>query len=114
MRDYIFPTIAIALVLTLGACSTNGQSSQSRQSSQIVQRRACAPGEKHPWCMQLAQTQPLGAAPYGLDKSSPTNPEMEDDHTPYPTNPALSYTGPSPSTFPGLNNFSGIGGMHIH
>ena len=60
------------------------------------------------------QTQPLGAAPYGLDKSGPTNPEMEDDHTPYPTNPALSYTGPSPSTFPGLNNFSGIGGMHIH
>jgi hypothetical protein len=40
--------------------------------------------------MQMAQTKPLGAAPYGLESTGPTNPEMRDDYPPYPRNPALS------------------------
>ena len=44
--------------------------------------------------MQMAQTKPLGAAPYGLENTGPTNPEMQDDNTPYPRNPALPLITP--------------------
>jgi hypothetical protein len=93
MRKYISTTIAIALMLGLSACSTAGQGGPS--TLQVEQREACTRGEKHPWCMQMAQTRPLGAAPYGLENTGPTNPEMRDDTTPYPTNPALPLQPPS-------------------
>ena len=63
-------------MLTLSACSTNSQNAQSAQNTQIQQRRACTQGDKHPWCMQMAQTRPLGAAPYGLENNEPTNPAL--------------------------------------
>ena len=88
MQKYICTTIAIGLMLALSACSTNSQNSQTAQT--IQQRRACAQGDRHPWCMQMAQTRPLGAAPYRLENPEPTNPEMDPDRPPYPTNPALN------------------------
>ena len=88
MVKYISTTIAIALLLSLSSCSTANRTGPS--TLQVVQREACSQGQKHPWCMQMAQTKPLGAAPYGLENTGPTNPEMRDDITPYPTNPALS------------------------
>ena len=109
MKRYTSPAIAIALLLGLSACSTTGAGGQSAQT--VQQRRACTAGDKHPWCMQLAQTRPLGAAPYGLENTAPTNPEMQEDNPPYPTNPALNYRGPNSSSFPGLSGFSGV---HIH
>ena len=100
MRKYISTTIAIALMLGLSACSTSGQGSQSTQAV-IQQRRACTQGDKHPWCMQMAQTRPLGAAPYGLENNEPTNPEMDPDRPSYPRNPALPLITP------------GIGGIRM-
>jgi len=85
MLKYLSTTIAISLMLIASACATNGNQSQTAQ-----QRQACTAGDQHPWCMQMAQTKPLGAAPYGLESTGPTNPEMRDDNTPYPRNPALS------------------------
>ena len=112
MRKYICTIIAIGSLLSLSACSTNSQNAQNAQTAQtthtIQQRRACTQGDKHPWCMQMAQTRPLGAAPYGLENNEPTNPEMQEDETPYPTNPALNYRGPNASSFPGLSGFSGV------
>jgi hypothetical protein len=40
--------------------------------------------------MQLAQTRPLGS----WDSNGPTNPEMTNDVTPYPRNPALPLITP--------------------
>lgn len=108
MRRYVSSTIAIALLLGLSACSTAGKGGPSTQA--VIQRRACTQGDTHPWCLQLAQTRPLGAAPYGPENTEPTNEEMQ-DKTPYPTNPALNYRGPNSSSFPGLAGFSGV---HIH
>lgn len=105
MQKLISTTIAIALLLGLSACSTTSQNAQT-----VQQRQACNAGDKHPWCMQMAQTKPLGAAPYGLESTGPTNPEMRDDKTPYPRNPALSYTGIGPTTFSG-SSFSGLSGI---
>jgi hypothetical protein len=100
MGRYISTTIAIALMLGLSACSTAGQGGQSTHAV-LQQRRACTQGDQHPWCMQMAQTRPLGAAPYGLENTGPANPEMRDDNTPYPTNPALPLITP------------GIGGIRM-
>ena len=108
MGKYISTTIAIAVILGLSACSTNNQNAQNSTAQTIQQRRACTQGDRHPWCMQMAQTRPLGAAPYGLENNQPTNPEMQEDETPYPTNPALNYRGPNASSFPGLGGFSGV------
>jgi len=82
MPKYISTTIAISLLLILAGCSANNQT--------VQQKQACNVGDQHPWCMQLAQTRPLGSYPYGLESNGPTNPEMQDDNTPYPRNPALS------------------------
>lgn len=87
MSKYISTMITISMLLSISACSTTNHSGPS--TLQVEQREACDRGEKHAWCMQLAQTRPLGAAPYGLENTEPTNPEMRDDITPYPTNPAL-------------------------
>jgi hypothetical protein len=87
MSKYISTIVALTLV-GLSSCSTTNRTGPS--TLQVEQREACSQGQKHPWCMQLAQTKPLGAAPYGLENTEPTNPEMRDDTTPYPRNPALS------------------------
>ena len=90
MVKYISTTIAISLLLIASGCSTNNSSNSPTQ-----QVTACHAGDPHPWCMQMAQTRPLGAAPYGLENNNgPTNPEMQDDNTPYPRNPALPLTSP--------------------
>ena len=94
MRKYIFMVIAMGLLLSVSACSTSSQNAQTAQSTQIQQRRACTQGDKHPWCMQMAQTRPLGAAPYGLENNEPANPEMDPDRPTYPTNPALPLITP--------------------
>ena len=108
MQKLISTAIALSIVLIAAGCSTSNQT--------VQQKQACTVGDQHPWCMQLAQTKPLGAAPYGLESNGPTNPEMSNDTPPYPTNPALSYTGIGPATFPGLNgspNIGNLGGMHM-
>lgn len=83
MQKFITTTIAISLLLIAGGCSTN-----SNQT--VQQRRACTAGDPHPWCMQLAQTRPLGSP----DEPGANNPEMRDDNTPYPRNPALPLITP--------------------
>jgi hypothetical protein len=85
MQKFASTTIAISILLIFSGCSTNNQT--------VQQRQACAVGDQHPWCMQMAQTKPLGASPYGLESTGPTNPEMRDDIMPYPRNPALSLAG---------------------
>jgi len=77
--------LAMASVLmALGGCA----SSSSNQT--VQQQQACTAGAPHPWCMQLAQTKPLGS----WDSNGPTNPEMQNDVTPYPRNPALPLITP--------------------
>jgi hypothetical protein len=100
MQRFMLATVAIALLFA-SACATNGSQTQTAQ-----QRQACRTGDRHPWCMQMAQTKPLGATPYGLEPTEPTNPEMRDDYPPYPRNPALPLVSPGIS---GLNT-GGIGG----
>ncbi|HZC46644.1 MAG TPA: hypothetical protein VE243_09215 [Candidatus Acidoferrum sp.] len=104
MQRFTLATIALSLLLSASACATNGNQTQTAQ-----QRQACRTGDRHPWCMQMAQTRPLGAAPYGLtEPTESTNPEMRDDNPPYPRNPAL------PLQTPGINlNIGGIGGGGI-
>ena len=104
MQKLISTAIAFSIVLIAAGCTSNNQT--------VQQRQACTVGDKHPWCMQMAQTKPLGAAPYGLESTGPTNPEMRDDNTPYPRNPALSYTGIPAGTFGGLNGSPMGGGFH--
>ena len=87
MQKYISTAIAISILLIASGCSTNNGTLTAQQV------QACHAGNPHPWCLQLAQTKPLGAAPYGLESTGPTNPEMQDDNTPYPRNPALSIMG---------------------
>ena len=82
MPKYISTIIALSILLILSGCSSNSQT--------VQQRRACTAGDPHPWCMQLAQTKPLGS----WDSNGPTNPEMRDDFTPYPRNPALPLQTP--------------------
>ena len=94
MGKYICTIIVIGSLLTLSACSTNNQNAQNSTAQTIQQRRACTQGDPHPWCMQMAQTRPLGAAPYGLENNEPTNPEMDPDRPTYPTNPALPLITP--------------------
>ncbi len=89
MRKNISTAIAISLLLIASGCSTNNSNPSTTQQVQ-----ACHAGDPHPWCMQMAQTKPLGAAPYGLENTGPTNPEMQDDTTPYPRNPALPLITP--------------------
>jgi hypothetical protein len=96
---FISTTIVLSVLLVAAGCSPSNQV--------VQQRQACTAGEHHPWCMQLAQTKPLGAAPYGLESNAPANPEMEEDHQPYPTNPAL----PLVSVGGSLPNVGGVGGI---
>ncbi len=105
MQKLISTAIALSILLIAAGCTSNNQT--------VQQRQACTVGDQHPWCMQMAQTKPLGAAPDGLESNGPTNPEMRDDNTPYPTNPALSYRGIPSGTFGGLNGnpIGGMGGM---
>jgi hypothetical protein len=102
MRKYFLTTIAIGLMFSLSACSTNSQDAQAAQNSQVQQIRACTQGDQHPWCMQMAQTRPLGAAPYGLENSQPTNPEMDPDRPQYPINPALQLINRGPIMMGGM------------
>ena len=106
MQKLLVPTLAISLLMLAAGCSSNSQT--------VQQREACTSGDPHPWCMQLAQTRPLGST-NGPEATGPNNPEMRDDYPPYPTNPALSYTGLGATTFSasssGLGSISGIGGM---
>jgi hypothetical protein len=107
MKKLIPTAIALSILLIAAGCSTNNQT--------VQQRQACAVGDQHPWCMQLAQTKPLGAASNGSESTWPTNPEMQEGKPPYPTNPALSITTIPSSTFGGLNGSPSIGsfgGMH--
>jgi hypothetical protein len=104
MQKLISTAIAFSIILIAAGCTSNNQT--------VQQRQACTVGDKHPWCMQMAQTKPLGAAPYGLESTGPTNPEMRDDNTPYPRNPALSYTGIPSGSFGGLNGSPMGGGFH--
>jgi hypothetical protein len=80
MLKFIFATIAISILLIAAGCAPNNQTVQER----------CTVGDPHPWCVQLAQTKPLGS----WDSNGPTNPEMQEDLMPYPTNPALSLQTP--------------------
>lgn len=82
MRKYVFTTIALSILVMAAGCTSSSQT--------VQQRQVCTAGDPHPWCMQMAQTKPLGAAPYGLESKGPANPEMRDDNFPYPRNPALS------------------------
>ena len=76
-------TIAISMLIASG-CAANNQTAQQKQ--------ACTAGDPHPWCMQLAQTRPLGS----WDSNGPTNIEMQDpyDSVEYPRNPALDLIVP--------------------
>jgi hypothetical protein len=105
MQKLVITTIAMSLLLLVGGCSSNSQT--------VQQRQACTTGDPHPWCMQMAQTKPLGTSPYGLENKDPTNPEMRDDITPYPVNPALSIRGEGvgPTTFSGSSGYSGLGSI---
>ncbi len=89
MRKLISATITLSFMLIASGCATHGN-----QTAQQQQQQACTAGAPHPWCMQLAQTRPLGS----WDSNGPTNPEMRDDNTPtpYPYNPALmlAHRGP--------------------
>ena len=75
-------TIALSILLTAAGCTANNQT--------VQQQQRCTAGDPHPWCVQLAQTKTLGT----WDSTGPTNPEMRDDTTPYPRNPALQLRGP--------------------
>jgi len=107
MQKLISTAIALSILLIAAGCSTSNQT--------VQQKQACAAGDPHPWCMQLAQTKPLDAQD-GSESTWPTNPEMHDDNPPYPPNPALSMTRIPASTFNGLGgsiNLGGLGGMHM-
>ena len=104
MPKLISTTIALSFLLIAAGCSSNNQT--------VQQKQACTVGDPHPWCMQMAQTQPLGAASNGTESTGPTNPEMRDDFPAYPTNPALSYRGIGAGTFGGLNGNPIGGGFH--
>ncbi|MGA7871255.1 MAG: hypothetical protein WCA22_10180 [Candidatus Binatus sp.] len=86
MQKLALTTIALSILLIATGCTPGNQT--------VQQVQACAAGNPHPWCMQMAQTKPLGAAPYGLESNAPTNPEMQEDTTPYPRNPALPLQTP--------------------
>jgi hypothetical protein len=91
MQKLLSTTIAISFLLIASGCSTNGSTSNGQTAQQ---RQACTTGDPHPWCMQLAQTKPLGAAAPGSESNFPTNPEMQDEGPAYPRNPALAlHTG---------------------
>jgi hypothetical protein len=84
MQKLLSTTIALSILLIASGCSTNNQTAQQKQ--------ACTAGDFHPWCMQLAQTKPLGS----WDSTGPANPEMQDpnDNLLYPRNPALQLITP--------------------
>ena len=86
MPKYRSTIISISTLLIVSGCTPNNQT--------VQQQQRCTVGDQHPWCLQLAQTKPLGASPYGLESTAPVNPEMEEDHTPYPRNPALPLITP--------------------
>jgi hypothetical protein len=102
MQKLFIPTLAISLLMLAAGCSSNSQT--------VQQREACTSGDPHPWCMQLAQTRPLGST-NGPEATGPNNPEMRDDYPPYPTNPALRYNGPGPTTLSGSAGYSGLGSI---
>ncbi len=106
MQKLVIATIAISLLMLVAGCSSNG-------SQTVQQRQACTAGDPHPWCMQMAQTKPLGASPSGQEPTFPTNPEMRDDVTPYPVNPALAIRGEGvgPTTLTGSSGYSGLGSL---
>jgi len=83
MQKLIYATIALSIFLSASGCSTTNNQT-------VQQKQACTAGNPHPWCMQMAQTRPLGS----WDSHGPTNPEMQDDTTPYPRNPALQLITP--------------------
>jgi hypothetical protein len=93
MRKIISTTIALSFLLIVGGCATN---SANTGAQTVQQKQACTAGSPHPWCMQMAQTRPLGS----WDSNGPTNPEMRDDNTPYPRNPA------TPLITPGFRPFT--------
>ncbi|HKN01986.1 MAG TPA: hypothetical protein VJX23_15825 [Candidatus Binataceae bacterium] len=92
MQKLMLTTIALSILLVASGCTTNNQT--------VQQKQACTAGNPHPWCMQLAQTKPLGS----WDSNGPTNPEMREDNTPYPRNPALQLITPGhgPLTIGGM------------
>jgi hypothetical protein len=92
MRQYFSTAIALSILLFAAGCSSNSQSAQ--------QHPACAPGDQYPQCMQMAQTKTPGAAPYGLQSTGPTNPDMQDYDTSYPRNPAVRLITPGISGMP--------------
>ena len=82
MPKFKSATIAISILLIAGGCAPNNQT--------VQQQQRCTAGDPHPWCVRLAQTKPLGT----WDSAGPTNPEMREDFTPYPRNPALPLQTP--------------------
>jgi hypothetical protein len=92
VRRYFSTTIALSILLIAAGCAPDNQAAQQRQ--------ACAPGAQHPWCEQMAQTRTPGAAPYGLESTGPTNPDMRDYDTSYPRNPAVELITPGISGLP--------------
>jgi hypothetical protein len=84
MQKYISMIAATFVLLILSGCAS------TNQNQTVQQKQACTAGAPHPWCMQLAQTRPLGS----WDSNGPTNPEMTNDVTPYPRNPALPLITP--------------------
>jgi hypothetical protein len=86
MRQYFSIIIALSILLIAAGCAPDNQAAQQRQ--------ACGPDEQHPWCEQMAQTRAPGAAPYGLESTGPTNPDMRDYDTTYPRNPAVELITP--------------------
>ncbi len=93
MRQYFSTAIALSILLVLAGCAPDNQAAQQRQ--------ACAPGDQHPWCEQMAQTKTPGAAPYGLQSTTwPTNPDMRDYDTPQPINPPVQLISPGIAPMP--------------
>jgi hypothetical protein len=84
MTKYISTIAVTSMLLILGGCAS------SNQNQTVQQQQACTAGAPHPWCMQLAQTKPLGS----WDANGPTNPEMQNDVMPYPPNRSLQLITP--------------------
>jgi len=87
MRKFISRTIAISILLIACGCTPNNQTAMQQP---VMQQERCTVGDQHPWCMQLVKTKSLGS----WDSSGPTNPEMQENVTPFPVNHALVLTGP--------------------
>lgn len=94
MPKIITKLTVISIVLLVAGCASSSRAGKT--TNEVVRQERCNEGD-HQWCMQMAQTLPLGTAATGPDmiKNPPENPEMNPDRTtPYPRNPALGLVTP--------------------